>query len=228
MTIAQLSGPDHTLMVRAGMAHMLAMTRRGMRGAKVEDLSAYAAVEAAAALLALVGQTETPRKSNRGPTVALLRQMAGRNYEYKPGDDPWGAWCAYAAAGAWGLGIRSIETSRGLDFKLVTPTSGGVARWWHKAVESGHAITARDTAEIRVGDAWLRDDRPDDVRRGGKGDGGHTGLVAGFDTLRQIVYTVEGNTDMTGWDTNGGAVACKSIAMDDPRLVGFVRLEVRV
>lgn len=228
MTATPLSGPEHIRRVRASITRALVLARRAVPGAAEQGADVRAAVEAAEVLACLIGQSEDPKGSNKSWAIGLLRESTDYGKSYC--SDDWGAWCAYAAHGAWGLGIQAISLADGKQYRRATPVSGSTARWWHKAVESGHAIHVDELrsgrAQARIGDAWIRNNDPGDVHNGGSGSGGHTGLTAAYKHRNRTIWTVEGNTDAFGWDANGGTVAAKSIDLDDPRLVGIIRLEV--
>lgn len=218
--------PQHIRQTRQTITRALAVCLDGE--VDLHDVFAvarWASVEAASAGFTFLMDTEDPPKSNRGEAVAYLRAKAGNRMSSGSGDA--GAWCAFAAAGAWQLGVEAVSDATGLALEITTPTSGSTARWWHKATTVGDTYLPTAGWHPKVGDVWIRSNDPRDVRSGGMGSGGHTGLVAAYNPATRMFATWEGNTDLQGTDSDGGIVACKSMSLDDERLVGFITMHVR-
>jgi len=169
--------------------------------------------------------------ANDGPWVAPWRDSA----KGKRSDGERGPWCAYFASGCHAEAVGRINSwlvAIDVDarYVLTSPTSGSTSSWWHKAVDDGCAITAAQLlageAKPQTGDAWIRNADRAEVYDGGRGNGGHTGLVTGSGS--GVIWTIEGNTDARGQDSNGGGVYAKMIRLDDARLVGLVRPTMRL
>jgi len=220
-----LHGPDHFATVADRAASALAVARMGAQSGA--DPSRWAACEAVMIALAHEGLTEGGG-DNKAHFIATFREFAGRAGDWS--DDDWGAWCAYGAFGAWGWGTHIVGRQLGVELDAVTRWSGSTARAWQRMSEDGHAVPVSDLRsgiyEPRVGDIWIRNNEPDEVRAGGRGSGGHTGLVAWYDEGTRTIWTIEGNTDADGEDADGGGWFAKSIHIDDPRLLGVGQLEV--
>lgn len=145
---------------------------------------------------------------NRGRWVSAIIRLGGGD------DDDQPAWCAYFGWACWH--IAAIATGQ----RVVTATSGGVARSWLKATEDERILQTprpgdlmcivRDPAHLSAVRAW------------------HT--VPGHMEIVRRVYG-DGTLDTIGGNTTGGDSAegdgvyehRGTYRLDDPRLIGFIR-----
>lgn len=187
-----------------------------------DALLGHMAVDIASSFL---GVTEDPPGSNDGHWVRPF---------IPEGRDP-GAWCAYFAYRNWERAIDQLNARMSLmgidkQYELVTRTSGSTARFFQKNMGKPWCFTAQQirSGETRpqTGDVWIRNANPQAVLDGDRGSHGHAGLTTGYGS--GTLWTIEGNTDSRGWDTNGGTVAAKLLREDDDRFVGIVRVVVRL
>ena len=133
------------------------------------------------------------------------------------------AWCAYGAAG-W---YHEAAYTHGV--KLLTKTSGGVVKWWHRLTDE-ERIPVADVLDGRValqpGFMFFRTRVASTVPAAlaGSTPVGHCGLVERLALDDVTLWTVEANTN-GGDSATGGRVVAKAVQrLDDPRLLGFGRM----
>ena len=145
-----------------------------------------------------MGVTEHPPGSNGGPDIDQFLAWVGLGPGY--------AWCA--AFTCWS--IHQAATALG-----VTPTfvksAGALALWAKNKNRQFTTLTADDVPCVVV---WNH----------GKGMG-HVGMVVGVADGTNLMETIEGNSDLHGSRTGGQVCAHSDRTLDDPKLMGFLRIE---
>lgn len=159
------------------------------------------------------------RTRNRGPEVD--------DYLRSVGLDPAGRypWCM-----AW-VYSRYLSAAVSLGRQTSCPRTAGAVRSWVLASRRRlQTIRPEDVvtgaAQLRPGDQFIRVrlGHVEDVAKAKNGRIvlGHTGIVAAFAPHAGTIHTIEGNTNAAG-SREGDGVYRKTLAIDAPELVGFVR-----
>jgi hypothetical protein len=133
------------------------------------------------------------------------------------------AWCAYGAAGWY------HEAAHTLGVRLLTKTSGGVVKWWHRLTPEERIPVAdvrEGRAELEPGDLFFRTRIASTVPQALAGGTpvGHCGLVEREGDNGDPIWTVEANTNGGDSATGGRVVAKTVLDLWDPRLLGFGRM----
>lgn len=144
-----------------------------------------------------VGVTEQPHGSNSGPMVDKYLACVGQ--------PPGNAWCA--AFVCWCI----LEAADQLGARPSLLKSASALKLWKRNPHLQLPVSELTPDEIPCVAIWDHG-----------GSKGHTGLVVGMD--RDHLVTIEGNSDASGSRTGGSVVAQTKRRLDDPQLVGFVRI----
>jgi len=147
-----------------------------------------------------MGVTEHPPGSNSGPRVNeyLAAVQLGPGY----------AWCS--AFASWCIQRAAVALGIAPAFRY----SGGALALW-----------SRNAPRSIAPQALTPDDLPCVVVWNHGGGLGHVGLCVGLDQAAGKLQTIEGNSDANGSRTGGQVVAHSDRRLDDPKLMGFLRIE---
>lgn len=157
--------------------------------------------------------------ANRSPLIDSLALLSGASH-------PDGAsYCARAVCVSMRLAGDATRS------KPLIETSGSCARLWLKnpSLQIQVSEIRNGTMNIEPGDIFIRTRESRDLAKlqEGKVVLGHTGLVKSYNPTTRLLVTVEANTNGDDDSADGGGFYEKTLSIDDPRLIGFLRVKFR-